>query len=207
MEVVAEYREDRSSQDPRTGQEWDAAVFFQTLLCPACRGVNLLRFHWADGFEDDPDLGRVVYPVSAPKLAGLPEQLDREFIAATRVREVSPNAYGVLMGRLLELVCEDQGAAPGKLPARLKDLANRKVIPEKLVEVATSLLKLRHVGAHANLGELTKEEVPILEKLGRAVLEYVYAAPHLVTEAESSLAKLRNDQRRRKKRSSEKKDV
>jgi len=207
MEVVAQYRKDRSSVDSQTGQTWDAAVFYQTLLCPACRDVNFLRFDYAEGFEDDPDPGTIVYPVSATKIPGLPERLDCEFVAATKVRAISPNAYGVLMGRLLELVCEDKKAAPGKLSARLKDLATKNVIPERLVEVATSLQRLRHVGAHANLGELTEEELPILEKLGRAVLEYVYVAPHLVTEAEDSLVKLQKTQRLHKGRPDKMKDV
>ena len=116
----------------------------------------------------------------------LPATLQQEFEAALRVRSASPNAYGVLLGRLLELVCDDRGAEKGKLSARLKDLSEQGEIPNKLVEMA-ALQELRNVGAHASVGELTTTEVPILDSLCRALLEYVYSAPHLLKQAADRL--------------------
>jgi Domain of unknown function (DUF4145) len=63
------------------------------------------------------------------------------------------------------------------LNKKLNDLAEKGEIPTKLVEVAHSLRKLRNFGAHASLGELTRDEIPILDDLCRAILEYVYNAP------------------------------
>jgi hypothetical protein len=41
------------------------------------------------------------------------------------------------------------------------------------------------------LGELTSAELPVLDDLTRAILEYVYSAPFLAREAEERLAKLK----------------
>jgi len=115
-----------------------------------------------------------VYPRHAEVPVGLPATLQQEFEAALRVRSASPNAYGVLLGRLLELVCDDRG------PVRARG------VPNKLVEMA-ALQELRNVGAHASVGELTTTEVPILDSLCRALLEYVYSAPHLLKQAADRL--------------------
>ena len=74
---------------------------------------------------------------------------------------------------------------------KLTNLAEKREIPEKLVHVATGLRQLRIIGAHASLGELTEQEIPILNNLTRAILDYVYSAPHLASLAASSLSALK----------------
>ena len=118
-----------------------------------------------------------------------------DYEAAQRVKNISANAYGVLLGRVLELVCEDRQAKGDSLHKKLQDLSTRGEIPAKLVDVARSLKDLRNVGAHALLGNLTAGEVPMLEDLTRAILEYVYSAPAL---AEAAVERF-NALRRRKK--------
>ena len=44
---------------------------------------------------------------------------------------------------------------------------------------------------HAQLGELTEKEVPVLDALCRAILEYVYGAPDLVARVKARLDGLR----------------
>jgi len=195
MEIRSTLSQVRNHEDPRTGYPWEAGPVHELLVCPACDGVVLRRYFWHDHYDpDDVDL-ETVYPRQAEIPVGLPATIQQEFQAALQVRSTSPNAYGVLLGRLLELVCDDRGAAKGNLTARLKDLAGRGEIPDKLVEMAGKLQELRNVGAHAWVGELTSAEVPILDSLSRAILEYVYSAPHLVKQAGDRLQKVRKAQR------------
>lgn len=72
-------------------------------------------------------------------------------------------------------------------------------IPKKLIGVSKSLRILRNIGAHATLGELTTDEIPILDNLCRAILEYVYSAPFLVEEAEKRVLKLKRSRSDAKK--------
>jgi hypothetical protein len=57
--------------------------------------------------------------------------------------------------------------------------------------MAHGLRQLRNVGAHADLGELNESEIPVLDALSRAILEYVYRAPRLLEEVNERLKKLK----------------
>lgn len=199
MEIRSTLSQVRQHEDPSTGYPWEAGPVHELLVCPACDGVILRRYFWHDHFDPGDVNLVVVYPRQQDLPVGLPASIKQEFQAAMQVRSTSPNAYGVLLGRLLELVCDDRGAVKGKLAARLRELSTRGEIPDKLVEMAEKLQELRHIGAHAWIGALTDAEVPILDSLSRAILEYVYSAPHLVNEADQRLEALRKAQRARKK--------
>lgn len=74
----------------------------------------------------------------------------------------------------------------------LRELADKKEIPEKLVDVADGLRNFGNIGAHAGSGELGKNEIPIVQALAIAILEYLFSAPHLANVAESKLKSIRN---------------
>lgn len=100
---------------------------------------------------------------------------------ALQVRN-APNAYAVLLGRVIEAVMDDRGATGTNLRSQidyLKDLKAKQEIPAGLAEVAHGVRNFRNRGAHF-AGSLTETEVPMLEKFTRALLEWVYSAPRLV---------------------------
>ena len=165
--------------DWRSGLRWKARDVYELLLCPTCSRVSPRKYYWYEFRNPEEITFEVLFFIKLDMPPGLPELIEDEYLAALRVRNVSPNAYGVLLGRLLELVCEDRGAEGGSLRAKLQDLAGRNEIPSRLVKVAMNLRQFRNVGAHATAGALTEAEVPILYRLCRAVLEYVYSAPEL----------------------------
>jgi hypothetical protein len=134
---------------------------------------------------------KILYPAPEKTQKGLPRSVREAYEAAQNVKHISVNAYGVLLGRVLEIICDDRGAIGDTLDEKLKDLAEKKEIPEKLVDIATGIRQLRNIGAHVSLGELTEQEVPILNDLTRAILDYVYSAPHLASVAASSLLALK----------------
>ena len=199
MEIVHVYSQAKDWCDRRSGLRWEAGVVYEHLLCPACSGVSLRKYYCHEIRNPEEITFEALFPIKPDMPPGLPELIEDEFLAALRGRNVSPNAYGVLLGRLLELVCEDRGAEGGSLRAKLQDLAGRNEIPSRLVKVAMNLRQFRNVGAHATAGALTEAEVPILDRLCRAVLEYVYSAPELLRQAEEQLSLLKQDQRRRKR--------
>ena len=57
--------------------------------------------------------------------------------------------------------------------------------------MAHGLRELRNIGAHALAGELTSAEIPVLDKLCEAVLEYVYYAPQLLAEVDKRLQSMK----------------
>ncbi len=182
---------DTQTEEQDFGPPVEHGMIYEVLICPKCEEPSIRQGHWHDGMEDEDDWhGTIIYPSEPTRVAGLPNEVEREFVAAQKVATVSPNAYAVLLGRVLDVVCDDRNAVGDTLHQRLVDLANRDEIPTNLADMAHKLRQLRNVGAHANLGTITNDEVPVLEALCRAVLEYVYAAPQLVAQVESRLQKL-----------------
>ena len=161
--------------------------------CPACSGIILRRYYWHD-FAVDPSeiVYEELYPVANELPLGLPDEISKAYRAALKVRNIDTNAYVILLGRVLELVCVNRDATGNNLDNKLKNLSQKGEIPEKLVDVASGLRKLRNIGAHASLGGLTEAEIPVLDKLTLAILEYVYSAPLLAKEAEGRLKKLKS---------------
>jgi hypothetical protein len=193
MEIVAGSSTVReySDEDP-SGESWEAGSVYELSKCPACDNMTLRSYDWHSGYMDGSDIAyKVLYPLGEKVLRGLPRKIDAAYQAAHKVRNIDANAYGVLLGRVLDFVCEDRNASGKTLDQKLKSLAKNNEIPSKLVDVAAGIRKLRNIGAHANLGELTAAELPVLDDLTRAILEYVYSAPFLAREAEDRLAKLK----------------
>ncbi len=194
MEIVADYSGVRSYNDnPRSYLSWEAGNVYELLRCPACDSVTLQSFYWHDMAMDPSEIEfKTLYPSGVDRPVGLPDSLARAFDAAQKVRNIDANAYGVLLGRVLELVCQDRNATGKNLGNKLGNLASKGEIPKKLVGVANGLQDLRNVGAHPTLGELTPAELPILDRLCRAILEYVYSAPYIAQQAETCFQRLKD---------------
>jgi hypothetical protein len=194
MRIVAEYDEVDTVCDEETKIFWKEGPCFELLKCPACNEIELRTYYF---IPETPRAFKTLYPNASRIPLGLPTKIEKEYQAALKVRGISANAYGVLMGRILELVCEDRNAAGNSLFNKLSDLANKNEIPSKLVMVADKLRIFRNVGAHASLGELTDQEAPILESLARAILEYVYSAPSLAESAKNAYEALKKRQKKK----------
>jgi len=185
--------DDHEEDAGKFSHHWEEGYIHEVLECPACKGVILRRYYYHDQMDPESEEPQILYPVAQELMDGLPQAVERAYESARRVRNVDPNAFGVLLGRVLDGVCKDRGAEGDSLYKRLEFLATRGDIPRNLVVVAHSLRQLRNVGAHGDLGELTPKEIPLLEDLTRAILEYVYRAPLLAKRAAERVEKLRPD--------------
>ncbi len=182
---------DTVEQDMDNGPPVQHGIVYEVLSCPKCEQATIRSGRWNDSMESDDWRGTVIYPSQRPQILGLPPAVEQEFRAAEMVSQVSPNAYAVLLGRVLDVVCQDRNAVGDTLHKQLIDLAAKQEIPRNLADLAHKLRQLRNVGAHASLGTLSADEVPVLEALCRAVLEYVYAAPKLMERVGQLVAKLK----------------
>jgi hypothetical protein len=192
MKIVADYSTVREYSDEAADITWDAGTLYELAQCPACDGVVLRSAFWHSGSMDPGDIDyEILYPTIEKGLRGLPPTIESGYKAAQRVRNIDANAYGVLLGRVLDAVCADRRASGETLDQRLRSLAQNGEIPAKLVDVASGLRRLRNIAAHANLGELTPAELPVLDDLTRAILEYVYSAPALANEAQRRFEQVR----------------
>jgi hypothetical protein len=193
MEIVTEYSQVGAQWETYPGVFEDGYDTYQMLKCPACSKITVQMY----GFNGLMDVNDVTFIILYPAThkddipSGLPEAINKALIAAQKVKSIDVNAFAVLLGRVLEMVCQDRKASGKNLSEQLKDLAEKNEIPNKLVVVANKLRLLRNIGAHAGLGELTAGEIPILNALCNAVLEYVYTAPYLADQAEQRVNELK----------------
>ena len=188
LKIVARYMHTVANQDDEPEYYYEYEYLLQLLLCEKCNSVSLV----AD--LDDYPSEIQLFPSEDKTLASLPPQIAKAYEAAQRVRRIDINAFAVLLGRVLDLVCADRGAKGKTLHAQLQSLAESGEIPGRLADMAHQLRNLRNIGAHANLGSLTAAEVPFLDQLCRTVLEYVYEAPKFLARVEDRLARLKKMQ-------------
>jgi Domain of unknown function (DUF4145) len=168
------------------GGLYDAGDLWEMLLCETCKNVSLRAGHYDDRFNEYVDW-KPLYPSAPGVPTGLPDTVRSAYEEAQGVRDINPNAYAVLLGRVLDHVCSDKQAVGRTLAERLRNLAGRRVIPETLADIAHALRSFRNVGAHADLGGLSRAETSVLESLCDAVLEYVYVEPLLLKSARERL--------------------
>jgi hypothetical protein len=186
MTIVGKYSQIKSYEDDRIKLDWDEGILWELCLCLSCEGLNLRRAFYHEIADPMPEY-EIVFPSINKPIIGLPPEINRAYEAALRVRDIDSNAFAVLLGRVLDKVCIDKKANGDSLHKRLLSLAQDGVIPQQLADMAHQLRQLRNIGAHADLGELTPTEVPVLEDLCRAILEYVYTAPALISRVHSRL--------------------
>ena len=193
--TVSDLRADeRYAHDPVNGLPPPSHGEIYTILkCPACAKVNIVFYYWHDLMDEDDSISYdTIFPADKDTPIGLPDNILKAFKAAEKVRSIDINAYVILLRRLLEMVCLDRKAEGDTLALMLKDLASKNEIPNKLVNVAKGLKDFGNIGAHASIGELSEEEVPIVAALSSAILEYIYSAPHLAAIAEEKLKAIKS---------------
>ena len=192
MEILGTTRDEIVEYEPEYGPIGVHGTDYSVIKCPACKKVNIVSYEWDDRIEDENEITyEILYPQRSNFPAGLPESILNTFKAAEKVKSIDVNAYAILMRRMLELVCIDRKAKGEYLASMLKDLADRNEIPGKLVDVAKGLKDFGNIGAHAGIGELSEKEIPIVNALSTAVLEYIYSAPYLATVAEEKLESIK----------------
>lgn len=187
MLVVAKYNR-TNAYEPENTNPFDVTTSWEIIVCPACDRVLFGEGFWHSILSDGsgPDY-EVLHPIGPEQIRGLPIKISKAYEAAQKAKAIDSNAFAVLLGRVLDLVCMDKNAVGKDLFERLKDIADKDIMPQQLADMAHALRQLRNIGAHADLGELTNAEIPILEGLSKAILEYVYSAPALVEHVQSKI--------------------
>lgn len=168
---------------------------YNVLKCTNCKQPEIEKYKYDEVNIDNqksPYYDEIVlYPSKPVVPLGLPAKVKKEYLEALAHRHKSPNAYGALMGRVLEAVCKDKGALGNTIGSQIDWLQKHKIdlLPAQMLTAAFRQNDFRVLAAHANAGTLTKKQVPILEHLTRAILDYVYSIPFQINLARKALSK------------------
>jgi hypothetical protein len=190
FEILASFSSVKTHEDEYNGMaiEINLGDVYEIVLCPKCGKVNVIKWFYQDDFE--PRNFELLFPPKRNVPEGTPPSVAKEYVEALKQRVFSPNAYGIMVGRMLEALCADRGAKGKNLKECIEDLASKSVIPQQLADMADYLREFRNIGGHYERGDLTEAEVPYLEAISAALLEYVYGAPNLLQQVKVRLQEL-----------------
>ncbi len=173
----------------------DGAHHFFFTQCQSC--LEALTYRHIDSRNSVPEISHGQFDLSKyelvwPKPSGLhdcvPPLVRKIYAEAAVIKTRAPNAFANQIRRSLEAVCKDRGAASKTLAQNLTDLAQRGEIPQTLTEITDVLRQLGNVGSHAGDDDIAPEYVDVIDDFFRAIIEYVYIAPHKVSQFKARLA-------------------
>jgi Domain of unknown function (DUF4145) len=97
--------------------------------------------------------------------------------AALQVQNISLNACAVLLRRTLEAIFNHEKAEGKTLSEKVNHLLKSASIPPLLAEMAHLGRHIGNLGAHADAGEVTEEDVTVLLNFIDVTLVYLYTTP------------------------------
>jgi hypothetical protein len=168
--IVKRHTEDVPGYGP---MDW--AVIWSLWRCPGCEQPTLWRYAWSDDIGE-PMAEERLYPTARDNSA-LPDKVRKRYDAALRVRRIDPDFYAAGIRRMVETICNHEGAQGQDLFHKLDDLASKGRIPETLAKMAHQLRTFGRIGVHDEEIEVASADVPIIEDFAEAILEYMYRAP------------------------------
>jgi hypothetical protein len=163
------------------------AEHWELRRCVSCERPILRETLSVDIHGEEPQI-QTLYPgANRGAMAGLPEKVAKAYEAALSVQSIEPNAYAVLIGRLLEVIAVEEGVESKRLVDQVRALSAADRIPPVLAEMADQLRQIRNFGAHAAAGEVMPDDVPVIAEFADAILEYLYRAPSKVAAVKARL--------------------
>src|SRR5215467_11993709 len=121
------------SWDAKTGERREDAPWSSFVAaCETCG--NVLVYDNVGDQTDDHQFAScdLVYPKNPFLPFVVPRKIASAYAEASRVKNISPNAFAVLIRRTLEILCNERGLPDGTLAKRLKILSDRGELPPTL---------------------------------------------------------------------------
>lgn len=168
------------------GEEYEWAKVAAVAVCPVCDEPTVGTYFWID-VHGEPENYRRIYPSERDNSA-LPDKVRKRLDAALKVKRIDPASYAVAIRRMLETVANTEQATGRDLFHKLDDLASKGRIPGALAEIGHQLRELGKFGAHDEEVEVEEADVPLIEDLAEAILEYLYRAPAKLASVKAGIA-------------------
>jgi Domain of unknown function (DUF4145) len=167
-------------------------VWMMSLVrCHTCKGILLYKSNYQGYSEAKFSMADLVWPHSGDLGWPVPENICRIYSKALLIKLRSPDAFAVQIRRALEALCKDRGYS-GSLKPMLEALAKAGEIPDTLAKVADILRLVGNEGAHETGAEVSQFQADEIDTFFRALVEYVYIAPHRIGLFEMSRRKALN---------------
>jgi hypothetical protein len=175
------------SSDPDDSCDFD--ITYYLTKCITCNSLSL--FYDAEFYDNQGNLSEATlcYPEHKKLGIEIPSTVANTYREASRIRNISSEAFAVMIRRGLEFLCQDKKAKGETLKNQLEDLGSKGIIPNTLVEMGDALRFLGNIGAHATNYKIDRTEIKVMDDFFLAMLEYVYIAPAKLTQLKESIKK------------------
>lgn len=171
----------------------DIASTFTFARCTICDGI-ILRKHPGD-WNAPVHMGESTRPVDEgaeqlwPPALGLtsevPDRIRSIYDEARLVKKQSPSSFVVQIRRAFEAVASDMDAEGRTLHAQIQTMITDGRLPSVFAEMTNIARMIGNLGAHDAERDVTPVEASASDDFFRAVVEYLYIAPALVSKARS----------------------
>lgn len=136
------------------------------------------------------DLTEYCYPqIKEYGDAAVPEYIQRAFEAALKVKNIDAPLCLIALRRVLEAICKEKGADGNDLSKMIKDLVDKKILPEMLDDACWVIRQLGNCAAHADDIDFYKYEVERTTEFVGAIIDYLYILPSKISTFKLSVEK------------------
>jgi hypothetical protein len=158
--------------------------------CGTCQKIIVYDNPGNTIFDNEFSRGELVYPNIPFLYHFVPEKVVNAYAEASRIKEISPNGFAVLIRRTLEILCNEFGIPDGTLVNRIRGLSDTGRLPPILLQAADLLRLVGNIGAHSSEKSVHPLHVSAIDEFFLAVIEYLYIAPQKIAGFQKRLAAL-----------------
>jgi hypothetical protein len=172
----------------------DYYIDWDLYLCPVCENETLVKtmrnsenidLHEMKLIPDE----MILYPAVSIDAGCIPNGVKKSFEAALRIKNLDGNLCAIGIRKTLEMMCKDRQAEGRDLYHKLKDLADKGVLPPIINEMATILRELGNEAAHGEGQVFSDELIQSMIKFTQAILDYIYNLPERLSDIQRQLGK------------------
>lgn len=165
-------------------------------ICPVCNESTIKKYH-TNSEEYDTDGSpfvdeKVLYPRIEVNMSYLPDNIQKSYEAALKVKHIDNAIAALSLRRTLEMVCKNKGITDGDLYKKLKQLSVKGFLPPILDEMASILRDVGNAAAHADDIHFNDNMVDSLLEFTETILDYIYTLPKKLKRLQNQLLEVKN---------------
>jgi Domain of unknown function (DUF4145) len=160
--------------DKESGESVNPPIEYALTQCSQCNQVSVqAREDFGDGFDDDTP--SIIYPAPRQLNWNVPIPLRREFEEAQICFAAKAyEATAVMVRRVLEGTCEDNGVQERVLARSLQKLKENGLIDSTIADWADALRLVGNEGAHYTGKQVSRMDAEDALAFAEALLDHIY---------------------------------
>jgi len=154
-------------------------TYYMVLLCPSCNRHSLI---YTIEFNDDSDDWKTwdsIYPKEITYPQYIPQDILKLVKEADRIKYISPEAYVILIRKVLELICLKFNAKGKTLYNKLQNLSSRQTLPPTVSDISGLLKDIGNIGAHAD-NKISEQYIYAVSDFIEFIIHYLFTVPERI---------------------------